>query len=242
MGWGVPKFKPAATYGSDVQNYFSDRNPIANRNTFVGDVQNAAGGFSDLVSNKTAGPSWEPELLGSSSDYLNTDYIDKLRGLAGETGKGAWQRNQMNLAESQADQARQNLTQAGASNLATSQGNMAMRGGLTSGASERLGMQNMQSQLAGQQGIGQQLSDQALTIGGAADARQRALLGQLGQAELGAANFGAGIDQWNAQQKNQAHRNEVLANAIGNQNISPGQQGLVSKILNPVGDLVGGLI
>jgi len=233
MGWSV----------SDTGKYFGDRNPFRKDKGMSGAVQDMGSKYANTLSDLAPqSQGFEPQLMGPASSYHNTDYLSQLRGMASDRGRDAWSWSQNNLAQSQADQAQQSLANQGASSLATNQGNLAMRGGLTSGAAERMGNRNMQQQLMGQQGISRQLSDQRMAISGAADQRQRALLGQLGQAEMGAAKFGAGIDQWNAGQQNQAARNEILAGAIGNQNVSPSQGGLLSTLLNPLGQLTDGLI
>lgn len=230
MGWGLPKFKPAATYGNDTRKYFADRNPLAERNTIVGKTKAFARDKPKAVAQMAA--QQEPFVPEQLSGQLNTGYLDQLRGMAGN--QSGWERSQLGLAQSQANQARDALSAQGASGLASAQGNMAMRGGLTSGATERLGSQNLRNQIMGQQQIGQQLSDQSLAISGAADQRQRALLGQLGQAELGAANYQSRIDEFNANQLNSQARNNMLSNAIGQQNLGGDQQGFFSGLFGKV--------
>lgn len=227
MAWGLPEFKPSATYGNDVRKYFADRNPLATRNTIQGKTEafnrNAVGDFSNASADLRMAGGGGLAFPQTVQNNLNTGYLDQLRGLA--SNKDRWEMSQRNLAQSQANQASQSMQNQAASGLATAQGNLAMRGGLTSGAAERMGQNATQQRIMGQQGIGQQLSDQQLAISGAADQRQRALLGQLGDAELGAAKYGTAIDTWNAAQQNQAARNEILASAIGRQNISSGGGG-----------------
>lgn len=182
-----------------------------------------------------------PETVSGS---LNTKYLDQLRGLASPGGQQRWLGGRLEQEQLRQQADRGALDRMGASNMATQQGNMAMRGGLTSGATERMGQQNLMGQIMGQQNLSSQAAGREAGLRSEADTRQRQLLGQLGQSEMGAANYQTGIDQYNANQQNAAMASAQAAQAMQNQNYGapgqPGSQGGLMGMLNGGGG--GGLM
>ena len=77
------------------------------------------------------------------------------------------------------------LGQQQAGQLAQARGNLAMRGGLGSGASERLAMQGQRLGMAGAQGLGRTLADQQLQTSIQDELMKNQMLGITGQAEQG---------------------------------------------------------
>lgn len=146
----------------------------------------------------------------SYADQLNTQGLDKLRGLATSDGESPWatmQRSELSRQQGLgADQLRANAGQG----LAQATGNLASHGGLTGGAAERmaggsnLAMQENLQKLGGQ---GAQLGSQ---IGIADNQNKMDLLKSLPGMEVASMaprisqdQFNAGLDQSNAQNKNQ---------------------------------------
>lgn len=133
-------------------------------------------------------------------DTLDTGFLDQMRAdaLRGPGEQSAWRQLMEQNVQRQAGEAMasgQAQTQAALSNLA-------MRGGVGSGTAERVAAQGAQAGLqAGQNVLGQRLQ---LDIQDEANRMQG--LRDLGQAEMGAAQFQQGTQQFNIQNA----LNEVL--------------------------------
>lgn len=144
-----------------------------------------------------------PELL--SNNYMDpmNDYMNSLRSQTqGGAQNNPWMRYQMQQEQERQGQDVHNLEQAGQSNIASQQQNMAMRGGMTSGAAGRMGRQNIMSQLQGQQGLREGAASREAGIKSEGEDRYNALTGQLNNLEMQKSRFGADVDMWNAEQIN----------------------------------------
>jgi len=214
--------------GIEIPNLASQWN--RKEGLFAGPGNGGGGGSSGSNSN---GYSFDPTMVNNN---LNTGYLDQLRGMASEDPmSGQWMQGQMEAERIRQAGDLDALQSQGASSLATQQGQMAMRGGLTSGATERLGSQNMMAALQGRSNLARGAAGREAQLRSYGDQRQRDLVGQLGQAELGAAGYGSRIDQYNAAAKDQAARDAMMSQAIASQGAGQGGDG------SPWGSMMSGL-
>jgi hypothetical protein len=158
------------------------------------------------------------QFFDPSKHQMDNRYLQEMRGIAfGDPGSSPWLQYQM-----EQDQIRQAadldaLQRQGMSSLATQQGQMAMRGGLTSGATERMGQQNLVGMLQGQSELSRSAAAREAAYRQQAEERQRDVLTQLPSAELQYSTYGAGLDQYATDQQNQAWAASQLADAIRGQ-------------------------
>lgn len=166
--------------------------------------------------------------------YIKPDdqYLQHMRQIAfGNPGNDKQLQYQLQQDRLRQGQDQSALGNMGASSMATQQGNMAMRGGLTSGASERIGQQNLLGQLTGQQNLSSNAAIREGGYRGLADQRKRDMLTRLGGEERGYADS-----------VNKVEASKQLANAIGAQG-GGGAGGLMGALfggasggnMNPLG-------
>lgn len=96
---------------------------------------------------------------------MDTRGIDQFRNEALRGGPSAWAQLAGKQQDKQAMQARGAASKNAAGNAAEARGMLAMRGGLSSGARERIGRDSMRSQLAMDQQIGQNADNNKTQIG-----------------------------------------------------------------------------
>lgn len=153
---------------------------------------------------------------------MDSRYLERMRDIAfADPGTSPWLKYQM-----QQDALRQQsdidaLQSQGASSLATQQGNLAMRGGLTSGAAERLGSQNLMGSLMGRQQLSRSAAAREAGYRQQAEERQRDVLTQLPTAEQNYAQYGANLEQYRLNQYNKELAAQRLADAIRAQGGDP---------------------
>ncbi len=147
---------------------------------------------------------WQgPELLNNNYMDPMNDYMNSLRSQTqGGAQNNPWMRYQMQQEQERQGQDMQNLENAGQSGVASQQQNMAMRGGMTSGASGRMNRTNIMGQLMGQQNLREGAASREAGIKSESETRHNALTGQLNNMEMQSARFGAEVDMWNAEQTN----------------------------------------
>jgi hypothetical protein len=168
--------------------------------------------------NDDSNPGWQPQFFDPSKHQLDPRYLDKMRGIAfDDPGKSPWLYYQM-----QQDRLRQQadieaLQRQGMSSMATQQGQMAMRGGLTTGATERLGQQNLVAMLQGRSDLDRSAAAREAAYRQQAEQRQRDVLMGLPQAELAYAEYGAGLDKYSIEERNKVGAAREQANAIRDQ-------------------------
>ena len=155
--------------------------------------------------------------LDPSQHQLDPRYMDALRGAAfDDPGQSPWLKYQMQQDQIRQASDRDSLQNMGSSNLATQQGQMAMRGGLTSGATERLGYQNMQNMIQGNSELNRSSAAREAGYRQQAEQRQRAILMGMPQAELGYSGYGQDLQGRSNQEYNQAEAARQMAEAIRN--------------------------
>lgn len=139
-------------------------------------------------------PSYDPRTMGISDELngrLNGIQMDKrglnkFRGEALRTGPSAWASLATRQQGVEGAKARQDAAKAGAGQAAEARSALAMKGGLRSGASERIARDSMRNQLAMGQQIGQKESDNKLSIGMNDEQNRVNQLGQLPGMEIAA--------------------------------------------------------
>lgn len=194
----------------------------------TGQLQVSAGNMNggEAFADNTNGGSGDggfPYMLDTSKHQLDPRYIERMRDIAfDDPGNSPWLKYQMDQDQLRQKDDRQTLTNSGASNMASQQGNMAMRGASTSGSTERLGRQNLMSQLQGQQNLSRGAAGREGAYRQQAEERQRNILKMLPQAEVGYSQYGADLDKYNVDQMNQAGAAQRESDAIANQ--GQGQQ------------------
>jgi hypothetical protein len=90
--------------------------------------------------------------------------IDAIRQKGMSTGDSAWAQMQLQKSQMDAQNQRQNLATQGASSAAQARNGMAMRGGVSAGARERIARSSARDQMMGQQQVGRDLNAQNLNI------------------------------------------------------------------------------
>ena len=184
-----------------------------------------------------------PRFLDTEKHQLDPRYMEHLRGVAfGDPGSSPWLKYQL-----EQDQIRQaadldNLQLQGASNLATAQGDLAMRGGLTSGATERLGQQNLMAQIQGRSQLARSAAAREAGMRQAAEERQREVLMGMPQAELGYSGYHADLDKFSIQEQNKADAAKQMADAIRAQGGDPSMFDSLMGGLSSAGGVVGDLV
>jgi hypothetical protein len=111
--------------------------------------------------------------------------------------------------EQQAREEATGLGQAGklaAQSSRQAQANLAMRGGLRSGASERLARQGAMQQALAQQDVRNQAVMNRLGISSEGEKMRQGILGQLAGAEQGYGTYQTAANQWNALQASEADK------------------------------------
>jgi len=126
---------------------------------------------------------------------------------ATEAGPSTWAQIQMQQNALQQQNALNDATQQAAGQNAQAQAQLAMRGGMGSGARERLASGSAWNQMAASQGIRNQGNQNALNIGIADQEQKNGMLGQ-------AAGLETGMSQFNVGQANTAGGMNVQ-NAVG---------------------------
>lgn len=160
-------------------------------------------------------PGWNPQFLDPSQHQLDPRYLEQMRGIAfDDPGQSPWLRYQMQQDQIRQQSDIQGLQNQGASSLATQQGQMAMRGGLTSGATERLGQQNLVGMLQGRGDLSRSAAAREAAYRQQAEQRQRDVLMALPQAEQGYAGYHADLDKYAIDQRNTADAASQQAQAI----------------------------
>lgn len=163
-----------------------------------------------------------PYFIDPSQHQLDPRYMDSLREAAfADPGSSPWLGYQMQQDQIRQASDRDSLQNMGSSNLATQQGQMAMRGGLTSGATERLGYQNMQNMIQGNSELNRSSAAREAAYRQQAEERQRAILMGMPQAELGYSGYGQDLQWRSNQEHNQAEAAKQLADAIRAQGGDP---------------------
>lgn len=155
----------------------------------------------------------------------NQDALNALKSRAMAQGDSPWaalqkQQNELNRT-TQMDQA--GASALGASDMARSE--LAMRGGLESGASERIAENSARDLNANRAGIGRAAQSNALNIGISDDQTKMGLLSQLPGIDLANANFNLGQAQFNTGAQNAASQfNAGAANTAGAFNATAANQ------------------
>jgi len=212
-------------------------------------------GPGGLLSQKDLNLDYGPSIANN----LNTGAIQGMRDVAlAAPGTGAWEqmaRQRQGLEEQSAGDKAQAL---GASAEAMGRSALASKGGLSSGASERLAKGGMRDRLMAMQDVGRQGQMQRADIGVNAEQQRLGMLGQLSGQELNYLNpqfkereMQMGSNQFNIQNALQQKQNEEAAKlreyqmkmgtyasgqaARAQLAAQPGPQGLLGSLLNPFG-------
>ncbi len=144
-----------------------------------------------------------PQLMDKNYLESSQPYMNQMRSqVQGGPQNNPWMRYQMQQEGIRQAGDRDRLARGGAANIESQQGQMAMRGGLNVGSVERLGRQNLMGQLQGQQALSRGAGAREAGIRSQSAARQDALSGRLGRAEMDRATFKKDVDSWNAGQIN----------------------------------------
>ena len=142
-------------------------------------------------------------------DQLNRGGLEKIRGIALGEGPSAWAQARGQELQTQQAQGMSDLAAQSQSAQAQARGQMARRGGISSGARERMAMGGAQSNIMNQQRArlgGQQAREGLATED---ERRKSQMLQQLPGQEIQSAQFGRAGEQFNIQralQEKQAER------------------------------------
>jgi hypothetical protein len=138
----------------------------------------------------------------TSAPGYNRNGLDRFEQEAFRTGPSNWAKLATQQQQINAGAARDRGTAEVGSQLAKSQDQLAMDGGLTSGARERLATSAGRNQLDMSQGVGKEQADNNLQLSINDEQNRISQLGQVPGMEMGAANFdlsrAQGINQFNA--------------------------------------------
>lgn len=115
--------------------------------------------------------------------------IEAFRNRALQEGPSAWQNLALKQQGLEEKSARENLAQQGASAAAQARSNLAMRGGLSGGAAERLAMNQARAGMAGQQQLGAQGAQARANLALQDEQMRNQFLSQLPQQDLAQANL-----------------------------------------------------
>ena len=158
-----------------------------------------------------------PYTLDISKYQLDPTGIRAMRDIVkAPPGSSPWLQYQMEQDKLRQQEDQNLLSRTGASNLATQQGQLAMRGGLSSGATERLGRQNMLAQTLGQQDLSRAAAGREAAYRQQAEERQRDILKMLPQAEINYGTYNSGLGKFNVNQLNTISAAGKQAEAIAN--------------------------
>lgn len=135
--------------------------------------------------------------------------LNAMRDRALSEGNSPWANLQLQSQAIDEADARSRAGRAGAGALGTAQSSLAMRGGMASGARERMARAGAMDLAAQRQGIGQEAARRRLDIGIADDQQKMNLLSQIPGLDLGFANQRAGLEQYNIGNKFDADRMNV---------------------------------
>lgn len=128
--------------------------------------------------------------LGKDADVtIDSRAQDAIRSKGLATGDSPWAMMQLQKNQMDAQNQKQNLATQGASSAAMARNNMAMRGGLSSGARERIGQNAIQAQMMGQQQVGRDMNAQNLNIRSQDEAMKTDALKTTMQADSANANM-----------------------------------------------------
>lgn len=149
---------------------------------------------ADFLSNPDAVSVKDAKFYGADLD-MDTRFLDRLRkeGLREAGTDSVWRQLQQEKINRQAGDVQGRLGSAQDATLS----NMAMRGGLSAGARERMGAQGVRDSLMAQQGI----YGLGLDADIADEEMRRKSLADLGVAELSVAGLNLDADQFNAQNR-----------------------------------------
>lgn len=170
------------------------------------------------------------EVMDPNKHRANEQYIERMRRDAfAAPGTSEWLKYQQEQNKYQTQSDLDALSRQGSSNMASQQGNLAMRGGLSSGASERMGTQNMYSQLMGGQHT--RRSSAARGAGNMVQEaeRQRQLLQGLGPEERALANQKWDMNKGRADQLNDIRQWNEYSDLIASQGGGGGDAGVLKR-------------
>lgn len=150
-------------------------------------------GFQSLLDKETG---LLPEKYMLKSE-LDTQALDKLQSEALGAGPSTWAQLQLDMQS--ADQAKtlDNLAKQAQGGVAGAQAQLAMKGGLSSGASERLSAGGARDLLAAQQGAQGAGAQQKLGILAQDAATKQAILQSLPGMQIAKSGYGADVDKYN---------------------------------------------
>lgn len=178
------------------------------------------GGFTSSLAGDNAGLNSNALLNPAQIQHQvgNTQALDAMRSRATSTGQSPWMNMQLQKQGLEQNNAMNSAVRQAQSGQAGALSNLAMRGGLSSGASERANRFGAQDLNAARQGVQSQGMMARNQIGIADDAQKTALLGQTAGLDANAANAQNASNQFNANSQNQAGQFNIQ-NYLGQQNL-----------------------
>ncbi len=137
---------------------------------------------------------------------LDMSGIDEIKARALATGDSAWAKMALEKQGIEQGALLNNAARLSATEAAQNRAAMSARGGLRGGAAMRLANQAQQQGAMGRQNVFQQGALSRADIGLQDQVQKNQFLGMLPGAQLAAANYTTGIDQFNALQNNEANK------------------------------------
>jgi len=137
-----------------------------------------------------------PDDLMVDNQY-NNEYMNQLQDYATRQGPSPWLTAQQGLISSQGATARDDLEAQRLGGLQEAQEQLAMRGGLRSGAAERLAGLGMEAKMGESQDLSRALEQQMLEAQLAEEASKVGMMGQLPGMEAQRAQLSGGVQQQN---------------------------------------------
>lgn len=128
---------------------------------------------------------------------LDHQALDALQAKALNEGPSKWAQLAGQQAQTQADQNKSLAASQSQGAIADAASSLARKGGLTSGASERLAMGGANAAMGAQQNVGAQLSDQNQNIGIQDELQKQQALAMLPGMQQQASQYNLGLEQYN---------------------------------------------
>lgn len=155
--------------------------------------------------------------LDLGKNALDMSGIEAIKARALEQGDSPWAKMALQKQGLEQSALTGAAAQLSANQAAQARAGMAARGGLRGGAAMRLGNQAMQNQALARQGVLQQGALSRADIGLQDQLQKNQFLSQLPGAQLGAAQYKAGLEQFNIGQQNQGQMFNIGNRLAGEQ-------------------------